>query len=144
MGLSDRLAAATRHNANGSATATATEQERPNAAGPAGEGPGSAVAAASGLAARRKPKAATGTDPFRDLKRVVHARLVESIGPKLYDANMTQSELEQQVRLALQTTLADTDIPMTSADRTRIRRSPTTSSDTGPSSPFSATRACRR
>jgi pilus assembly protein CpaF len=120
MGLSDRLAAATRHSANGSATATATEQERPNAAGPASEGPGSAVAAASGLAARRKPKAATGTDPFRDLKRVVHARLVESIGPKLYDANMTQSELEQQVRLALQTTLADTDIPMTSADRTRI------------------------
>jgi hypothetical protein len=51
MGLSDRLAAATRHSANGSATAT--EQERPNAAPPAGEGPGSAVTAASGLAARR-------------------------------------------------------------------------------------------
>ena len=50
----------------------------------------------------------------------MHARLVESLGPKLYDAHMTQSELEQQVRLALQTTLADTDIPMTSADRTRI------------------------
>jgi pilus assembly protein CpaF len=120
MGLSDRLAAATRHSANGSGTATGTEQERPNGTAPAGDAPGSAVTSASSLAARRKGKTPEGTDPFRDLKRVVHARLVESIGPKLYDANMTQSELEQQVRLALQTTLADTDIPMTSADRTRI------------------------
>lgn len=120
MGLSDRLAAATRHSANGAGTATATEQERPTVTTPAGEAPGSAVTATSSLAARRKQKSPEGTDPFRDLKRVVHARLVESIGPKLYDANMTQSELEQQVRLALQTTLADTDMPMTSADRTRI------------------------
>src|SRR5690349_15338110 len=33
---------------------------------------------------------------------------------------MTQSELEQQVRLALQTAIADADIPMSSADRTRV------------------------
>ena len=71
---------------------------------------------------RRTPRSATGTkaDPFQDLKRIVHQRLVEALGPKLYDAHMTQSELEQQVRLALQTAIADTDIPMSSADRTRI------------------------
>ncbi|NPC43542.1 CpaF family protein [Nocardioides sp. zg-1230] len=120
MGLSDRLAAATRLNGSGGGAAAATDQEGVNGTAAAGEAPGTAVTSASSLAARRKQKTPEGVDPFRDLKRVVHARLVESIGPKLYDANMTQSELEQQVRLALQTTLADTDMPMTSADRTRI------------------------
>jgi pilus assembly protein CpaF len=71
-------------------------------------------------AAEAKQKVAPKTDPFQDLKRVVHQRLVETLGPKLYDAHMTQSELEQQVRLALQTSIADADIPMSSADRTRV------------------------
>ena len=50
----------------------------------------------------------------------MHARLVETLGPKLYDAHMTQSELEQQVHFALQTALAETDQPMSSADRARV------------------------
>ena len=65
-------------------------------------------------------RAPSKIDPFQDLKRIVHQRLVESLGPKMYDAHMTQSELEQQVRLALQTAIADADIPMSSADRTRV------------------------
>ena len=36
----------------------------------------------------------------------MHAQLVASLGPKLYDVHMTQCELEQQVRLALQTAIA--------------------------------------
>ena len=59
-------------------------------------------------------------DPFADLKRVVHAQLVSTLGPKLYDANLTQSDLEQQVRGALQTAIAATEQPMSGADRTRI------------------------
>jgi pilus assembly protein CpaF len=59
-------------------------------------------------------------DPFADLKRAVHAHLVASLGPQLYDVNMTQSELEHQVRAALQTAVAANDRPMSGADRTRV------------------------
>ena len=59
-------------------------------------------------------------DPFADLKRAVHTQLVASLGPQLYDVNMTQSELEHQVRAALQTAVAANDRPMSGADRTRV------------------------
>ena len=67
--------------------------------------PHSATPAKTGEATeanRRRAAARTTSDPYKDLKRVVHARLVSSLGPTLYDAHMTQSDLEQQVRLALQ------------------------------------------
>jgi pilus assembly protein CpaF len=41
-------------------------------------------------------------DPFAELKRTVHQRLLETLGPKLYDAHTTQSELETKVRQTLQ------------------------------------------
>jgi pilus assembly protein CpaF len=94
---------------------------------PAGTSPDDGVTAAnlpvpagSHSGGEAKRRSSSRTDPFQDLKRIVHQRLVESLGPKLYDAHMTQSELEQQVRLALQTAIADTDMPMSSADRTRV------------------------
>jgi pilus assembly protein CpaF len=59
-------------------------------------------------------------DPFTDVKRVVHAQLVESLGPKLYDINMTQEELELLVRGALHTAISASDRPMSGADRTRL------------------------
>ncbi|MGH3507270.1 MAG: CpaF family protein [Nocardioidaceae bacterium] len=59
-------------------------------------------------------------DPHAALKRAVHQRLVSTIGPKLYDANKTQSELEQQVRGTLQEVLSAEDTPLTMADRVRI------------------------
>jgi pilus assembly protein CpaF len=59
-------------------------------------------------------------DPFGDVKRTVHASLVETLGPKMYDARMSQAELEQQVRSALQSVLALEDRPLTMADRARI------------------------
>jgi len=59
-------------------------------------------------------------DPFAQLKRLVHTQLVESLGPKLYDVNMTAAELEREVRAALQQAIAGTDRPMSGADRTRI------------------------
>ena len=60
------------------------------------------------------------SDPFGEVKRMVHAQLVQSVGPKLYDANMTQTELEQLVRATLQNVMSGTDRPMSDADRNRI------------------------
>ncbi len=59
-------------------------------------------------------------DPFLELKKTVHARLVSTIGPKLYDANKTQGEIEQQVRATLQEVLANEETPLTMTDRVRI------------------------
>src|SRR3954464_6793234 len=56
-------------------------------------------------------------DPFADLKRTVHQRLLETLGPKLYDSQMTQSDLETKVRQTLQETLAAQDTPLTVQDR---------------------------
>jgi len=68
-------------------------------------------------AARRR---AHPVDPYSEVKRSVHGALVESLGPKLYDAHMTQAELEQKVRQTLQVVLENEDRPLTTADRTRI------------------------
>jgi pilus assembly protein CpaF len=59
-------------------------------------------------------------DPFAELKRQVHQSLLETLGPKLYDARMTQAELEAKVRTTLQEVLAQEDTPLTVADRARI------------------------
>ncbi len=115
MSLTDRLAAA-----RGRAT---RDPDLPPAPGAAAGTPTTVPATTVAPLGRRgqaQVAPAPKSDPFQDLKRIVHQRLVEALGPKLYDAHMTQSELEQQVRLALQTAIADTDTPMSSADRTRI------------------------
>jgi pilus assembly protein CpaF len=66
------------------------------------------------------PRRHQAEDPFAELKLEVHQKLLESLGPKLYDARVTQSELEQKVRATLQEVLATEDTPLTLADRTRI------------------------
>ena len=52
-------------------------------------------------------------DPFADLKRTVHAALLESLGPQLYDSRLTEDELESKVRVTLQDVLAQEDTPLT-------------------------------
>jgi len=59
-------------------------------------------------------------DPFADLKRTVHQALLDSLGPTLYDARMTQAELETKVRHTLQEVLRSEETPLTTNDRTRI------------------------
>ncbi len=95
MSLADRLAAARRDR-----TVASTTQEAPSAPG--------------------APRKRQVTDPFADLKREVHQKLLETLGPKLYDARLTQPELEQKVRVTLQEVLATEETPLTMADRTRI------------------------
>lgn len=66
---------------------------------------------------RRHARAA---DPFAEVKRSVHAGLLEVLGPKLYDAHLDQRELEARVRQTLQAVLERDETPLTNADRARI------------------------
>jgi len=59
-------------------------------------------------------------DPFADLKSSVHHSLVVSLGPRLYDANLSSSDLEAMVREALGDAASFDGVPMTSADRSRL------------------------
>lgn len=123
MSLTDRLAAAQRSRSQNASPDAATAAPGSPAPREATASPGAPATAGTSLAARTSAetgKRTAGRDPFGDVKRIVHARLVETLGPKLYDAHMTQSELEQQVHFALQTALAETDQPMSSADRARV------------------------
>ncbi len=60
------------------------------------------------------------TDPLADLKQRVHQALLANLGPKLYDAELTQTELERMVRVALQQEVALDATPLSNAERTRI------------------------
>jgi pilus assembly protein CpaF len=60
------------------------------------------------------------SDPFAAVKRGVHQGLLDTLGPKLYDAHLDQRELEQRVRQTLQAVLERDETPLTAADRTRI------------------------
>jgi pilus assembly protein CpaF len=59
-------------------------------------------------------------DPHGTLKQAVHASLLSTLGPKLYDANLTPSELEVMVREALTEAMSSHDTPLTSVDRARL------------------------
>jgi pilus assembly protein CpaF len=59
-------------------------------------------------------------DPFGPVKRSVHEALLETLGPKLYDAHIDQTVLEQQVTQTLQAVLQRDETPMTTADRMRV------------------------
>src|SRR3954464_5929798 len=61
-------------------------------------------------------------DPFTHVKQVVHQQLLETLGPKLYDARMTQTDLEAKVRATLQEVLAQEETPVAVAGRTRSGR----------------------
>ncbi|MFS8101288.1 CpaF family protein [Lentzea alba] len=66
---------------------------------------------------RRQARAA---DPFAEVKRSVHTALLETLGPKLYDAHLDQRELEARVRQTLQAVLERDETPLTNADRARV------------------------
>ncbi|MDX6301088.1 MAG: pilus assembly protein CpaF [Nocardioidaceae bacterium] len=69
----------------------------------------------------RRPKAPKAADSeYGQLKSQVHNTLLQQLGPKLYDADLTQTELEHMVRGALQEAMQAEDILLTTAERTRI------------------------
>ena len=59
-------------------------------------------------------------DPFAAVKHSVHAALLETLGPRLYDAHIDQRELEQRVVAALGSVLQRDETPMTVSDRARV------------------------
>src|SRR5260370_12447462 len=65
-------------------------------------------------------RAARHADQFATVKRSVHEALLETLGPKLYDAHIDQRDLEQQVTQTLQSVLQRDETPLTSADRARV------------------------
>jgi pilus assembly protein CpaF len=60
------------------------------------------------------------TDPFATVKRSVHQALLDSLGPKLYDADLSPADLEHKVRQTLLQVLAQDETPLTATDRTRV------------------------
>jgi pilus assembly protein CpaF len=67
-----------------------------------------------------RSRAARYLDPFSAVKRSVHAALLETLGPRLYDAHIDQRELEQGVIETLQSVLWRDETPMTAADKARV------------------------
>src|SRR5437867_2224625 len=59
-------------------------------------------------------------DPLESLKRKIHQSLLQALGPKLYDLNMTAEQLEFRVRQKLQEVLEEEDTPLSAADRQRL------------------------
>jgi pilus assembly protein CpaF len=60
------------------------------------------------------------TDPLGKVKASVHQSMLQNLGPKLYDADLTQSDLEQMVRNTLQQVMSLQDVPLSTADRNRL------------------------
>jgi pilus assembly protein CpaF len=94
MNLTDRLAAR-----DGSAQRAANEARSP----------------ATGRHHRDHPQERLVTVKLR-----VHGALLEALGPTLYDANMTEADLEFRVRSALQAAVEAEETPLSSAERNRI------------------------
>ena len=79
------------------------------------------VAGAPSLERRATPRRSSRhLDPFGPLKRSVHEAMLETLGPKLYDAHIDQRELEQLVTHTLQGVLQRDETPMTTSDRLRV------------------------
>ena len=124
MSLTERLARARADRASGTVPPppTAAPGGPPAPAGPPGSVPGSRREARATFAAAQTRQAGrqAAEDQTADVKRQVHQALLETLGPRLYDARLTPAELEQQVRQTLQEVLAGGTGPLTSADRARL------------------------
>ncbi len=59
-------------------------------------------------------------DPFAGVKGRVHQALIESLGPRLYDPHLPESELAAQVRATLQETIDAEQTALSQSDRTKI------------------------
>jgi len=103
MNLSERLAA--RHAA------------APNNAAPTASG--QPAARTEALSAPPEKRRAV-FDPFAEIKARVHASLLQTLGPTLYEVESDESELEQRVRQTLQTVLDEEQAPLTAMERSRI------------------------
>ena len=57
---------------------------------------------------------------YADIKKKVHAALVESLGPQLYHTQLSEHELNQRVRVVLHDVLTRDDTPLPAAERATL------------------------
>ena len=76
--------------------------------------------ASTGSITGAEPTRTRRADPLAAVKQRLHQRLIDTLGPQLYDPHLKQVELEQRVRLTLQEILESESSPLSAADRTRI------------------------
>lgn len=58
--------------------------------------------------------------PLADIKRRVHQRVIDTLGPRLSDPNLTKKQIAERVREQLETIVRGEDTPITAADRKRL------------------------
>src|SRR3954452_22261816 len=101
----------------------------PAAVGPSSGGsvqPGSTPRAASSAASstdaspRRGFATASQNDRIEELKSSVHVQLLQQMGPRLYDSDMDQNELDTEVRKVLADVLGSQERPLSSSERARV------------------------
>jgi pilus assembly protein CpaF len=59
-------------------------------------------------------------DPLAALRQKVHRSLVEALGPRLYDSEMSAEQLQTKVREMLQRALEEEETPLTREERRRL------------------------
>ena len=59
-------------------------------------------------------------DRIEELKSSIHVQLLQQMGPRLYDSEMDQNELDSEVRKVLADVLGSQDRPLSSSDRARV------------------------
>ena len=69
---------------------------------------------------RRGFATASQNDRIEELKSSVHVQLLQQMGPRLYDSDMDQNELDTEVRKVLADVLGSQDRPLSSSDRARV------------------------
>jgi pilus assembly protein CpaF len=62
----------------------------------------------------------TRPDPLAELRQKVHRSLVEALGPRLYDSEMSSDQLHDKVREMLQRALEEEETPLTRDERRRL------------------------
>lgn len=137
MSLADRLAAARTAEAATEASAPAgadaggagggkRRADVPPATGattpaaPAAPAPAAPRLPVTDTSARRAAMGASQQDRIEELKSSVHVQLLQQMGPRLYDSDMDQQELDSEVRKILADVLSSQDRPLSSSDRARV------------------------
>ena len=59
-------------------------------------------------------------DPLAELRQKVHRALVEALGPRLYDSELSSDQLHTKVREMLQRALEEEETPLTTEERRRL------------------------
>ena len=92
-----------------------------------GGGAAGAAGAAGGQPAAGNPAAAPaaaaqpqGANAVQELRLRVHGRLIDDLGPTLYDSDMPEAELKKLVFGKLEQAVAEERVPLSAADKQRL------------------------